>query len=697
VNRKTMQTTRGPRDAAHPVALDYLETKYQNTLKEWQKFVGGDKRINSDVIPHEILEGWERSAAMGIDPLKRPRNQILSGKDLESLLKENEDIITVSRVFMNHLYRFMTGSRFTVTLFDRRGYLLEIMMQDEFKANAIKAYWVVGAKWDESVSGNNGIGTVLVLKKPIRIFGPQHFNAEYHYDTISSAPIFGPDGEFLGGLSIMSYYYKTSPNTLAMTVTAAQTIENQLQIQKALNEAQIASSYQKTVIASIPEALITINNKGCISLLNDNAVRLFHLERKQVEGKTIASVFGEENQRFLSLLDGNNRVSDQEVRIFAGDAGNDYTLTCNTINSPQGETLGKIIILNEIKRVKTLVARMIGAKANFQFRDIHGQNPRFLKTVEQARTVSQSTSNVLLLGKSGTGKDIFAQAIHNASARKNGPYVAINCAAIPRDLITSELFGYSEGAYTGSRRGGNPGKFELADGGTIFLDEIAETPLELQAVLLRVIEDKSIIRIGGTRIRPVNVRIVAATNKDLLEEVRRGNFREDLFYRLNVFTLQLIPLRERLDDIPILLDYLINKYSKLMGKRIDSIDARVTEVFLRYPWPGNVRELQNVIERMMNVAHQAELTVDLIPSEILNYHGIDDRIEKPVSGEKKNGPETPDHMISVFQNYNSLREKAEEEMISQMLSMGIPKNKIAQKMNLSRMTVYRKMKRYKLS
>lgn len=268
--------------------------------------------------------------------------------------------------------------------------------------------------------------------------------------------------------------------------------------------------------------------------------------------------------------------------------------------TPTGKFMGKILIFSEIKRIKTLVTKMIGAKANFQFEDICGQNPRFLLTLEQGRLVSQSSSNTLLLGESGTGKDIFAQAIHNASLRREGPYVAINCAAIPRDLITSELFGYSEAAFTGSRRGGNQGKFELADGGTIFLDEIAETPLELQAVLLRVILDKSIIRIGGSRVRPVDTRIIAATNKDLLEEVRKGNFRKDLYYRLNVFTIHLLPLTERLDDIPRLVEVFVRKYGDALGKKIYRIDDKVMDAFMHYSWPSNVRELQNVIERMMN-------------------------------------------------------------------------------------------------
>jgi len=287
--------------------------------------------------------------------------------------------------------------------------------------------------------------------------------------------------------------------------------------------------------------------------------------------------------------------------------------------------------------------------------------------------VSRSNTNVLLLGRSGTGKDIFAQSIHNASMRKNAPYLAINCAAIPRDLISSELFGYAEGAFTGSRRGGNQGKFELADGGTIFLDEIAEMPLELQAVLLRVIEDKSIIRIGGTQIKPVDIRIIAATNKNIEEEVRKGNFRDDLYYRLNVFTLHITPLSERTDDIPLLVDLFVKKYGRAMGKEIDKIDKKVIEKFMNYSWPGNVRELQNVIERMLTLAHTNELTVDLIPAGILRPH-------------------SPEFKEEDFESPKDM----ERRMIIKLLSMNISKREIAQRLKIGRTTLYRKLDQYKL-
>ena len=664
------------------LATFYVD-RYNKTFLEWNKYIKGDERVDSTVVPEEILESWNRCRRFGVDPLCKPEHKILTGSELQTLLADNKEFISISKPFLLNLYRFVKGSRFVVGLFDRQGYVLDTMQDnDEATKENIKLQWFPGVRWEENSAGNNAAGTVLALKKPIRIFGTQHYNKTFHKLTVSSAPIFNPDGELIGGITLTAFYYATNPHTLGMAVAAAQAIENELRAQKALRdskaafeETELAFSLQKTVIEFIPEALIALDSKGCISVINDKAIEKFCLEERDIKGKHIRNISEEVNHHFLSMIETNEPFTDADVRIFTKNGYSDYTLTCNPIVTPTGKIMGKILIFSEIKRIKTLVTKMIGAKANIRFEDICGRNPRFLMTLEQARLISQSSSNALLLGESGTGKDIFAQAIHNASLRKDGPYLAINCAAIPRDLITSELFGYSEGAFTGSRRGGNQGKFELADGGTIFLDEIAETPLELQAVLLRVIEDKSIVRIGGSRIRPVDTRIIAATNKDILEEVHKGNFRKDLYYRLNVFTINMLPLTERLDDIPLLVDLFIKKYGKTLGKNIRRIDNKVMDAFMRYSWPGNVRELQNVMERIINYTRSDELTVDLIPLEILNARHAP-------------GPSLDIDMESP--------EDAEKKLIGRMLNLRFPKNQIAERMAVSRTTLFRKMKKYGL-
>jgi PAS domain S-box-containing protein len=662
-----------PSKAMPLMDADYYEQINQRTFQEWNKFIKGDGPINTSVIPQEVLDSWIRCKKLGVDPLARPDNKILTGQELRALLLRNKEFINVSRPFMKNLYRFMEGSGSLVSLFDREAFVLEVIGDPHEGEIFHSARGVVGACWDEKYAGNNGAGTVVEYQKPLQTFGSQHYIRMYHKATASGAPIFNSNGEFIGGIVLSGRYYRANPHTLGMAVAAALAIENELRIHKAFAECRVAYSYQNTVISSIQEAMIAVDSTGRVTLINDNARKMFALEDISVEGKRIRDLLSHENHSFFALIDNNETLTDTEVRIHSRKSGGDYTLTCNPILSTEGESIGKIIILNEIQRAKSMVTKMMGAKANLRFDDIYGQNPRFLMTVDQARMVSQSSSNVLLLGKSGTGKDIFAQSIHNASDRKNGPYLAINCGAIPRDLIASELFGHEEGAFTGSRRGGNQGKFELADGGTIFLDEIAETPLELQTALLRVIDDKSVLRIGGTRVRPMDVRIIAATNKDLREEVRKGNFREDLYYRANVFAIEMIPLCDRLDDIPLLTDHFIKQYASTMKKIITHVDKKVIDIFMNYSWPGNVRELQNAIERMINFLKTSELTVELIP----------DHIRHPVPAR-----ESREESIAP--------QEAERLMIARMLNQKIRKNRIAEKMNISRATLYRKMKQFEL-
>ncbi|MFB3924997.1 MAG: sigma-54-dependent Fis family transcriptional regulator [Syntrophales bacterium] len=651
--------------------MDHAE-RYSMIMKEWRKFVN-NVPVNYDfIISRTILDSWFRCRQNRVSPYMRQVPVVLSEEELTVVLDKNRELIDLCLPFMQHLYNLVMGSGFLVVLSDSNGYLLEIIGDPDVKESVKRGNFIVGACWSEEVAGTNGVGTVLKLGTPLQVFGCEHYCINSHKWTCSGAPIHDSENNLIGAIDMTGPYHKANPHTLGMVSAAAHAIENQIRLKKALTECQIADSFQRTVISSIPEMILTIDNNGTISMMNKNAKKMFGPDAENYLGRDIREIWGRQNENLLSLICSNNAVTDAEVRLSFRNAQGDYTLTCYPILSTN-KTIGKIIIINEIKRARTLVTKMMGAKAKFYFEDIIGRNSGFQATLRQAQLASQSNSNVLLLGESGTGKDILAQAIHNGSSRKDGPYVAINCAAIPRDLITSELFGYSDGAFTGSRRGGSRGKFELAEGGTIFLDEIGETPLELQSALLRVIEDKSIIRIGGTKVLPVDVRIVTATNKNLKEQVRQGKFREDLYYRLNVFTIHLPPLRKRKDDIPVLVECFLKKISKVMGKQIDRIDDRVLEIFMNYHWPGNVRELQNVLERMVNIAHTHILTVDLLPFEIMDAQSKDD----------------VDHGIESV-------DEIERRLLSRMINANLSKKEMAKKLGVSRSTLYRKLEQYEL-
>jgi len=642
--------------------MDHDE-KYNTIFKEWKKFMNG-MSVDDSIISPIVQESWTRCKKIGIDPYI-PKLPILDREKIAELLEKNKNIITISLPFMRNLHLFVEGSGFCVALFDANGYMLDVLGDHDVLEHLKGLNFIAGCCWAEDVMGTNAVGTGLKLDRPLQISDAESYCRGAHKWASSAAPLHNASSELIGLICITGPYQKANPHTLGMVVAVVYAIENEIKLRDTLNKLRIAHCFQKTVISSIPEIVVSIDNSGCISMVNENFKKVFGEDEKKLLGRNFAAVVGKNNKYISDLINNNGLLTDVSVRVSYGKVQGDFTLSCYPILS-QDDTVGKVITMSEIKRARILATKMMGAKANFSFPDIIGQNKKFLEAIRQAQIASKIQSNVLLLGESGTGKDIFAQAIHNDSSRSDGPYVAINCATIPRDLITSDLFGYSEGAFTGSRKGGSQGKFELADGGTIFLDEIGETPLELQAALLRVIEDKSVIKIGGTRVTKIDVRIIAATNKDLKEEVRKGNFREDLYYRLNVFTIRITPLRERQDDILHLVDSFVKHIGKSLGKKIEKIEDDVLRILTNYGWPGNVRELQNVLERMINIAHTNILTVDLLPSEV-----TDDRhTDNP-------GTETVDAI--------------ERELIVNMIKSNIPKRQIAKKLGMSRSTLYRKL------
>lgn len=257
-----------------------------------------------------------------------------------------------------------------------------------------------------------------------------------------------------------------------------------------------------------------------------------------------------------------------------------------------------------------------GGPRLYSFADIKGISPAIVQVRAMAERAASTDATVLIRGESGTGKEVFAQAIHSAGPRQSGPFVAVNCAAIPETLLESELFGYDEGAFTGARKGGKPGKFELAHGGSLFLDEVGDMPLLLQAKLLRVLQERVIERVGSNAVQPVDVRIIAASNRDLRALIERGQFREDLYYRLNVIPLEIPPLRQRRADLHLLIDHFLKKYGHLLGKEGCRLAAGVLNALHRYDWPGNVRELENTIQYMVSLTQGAMITPESLPPHL---------------------------------------------------------------------------------
>ncbi|MGI6732022.1 MAG: sigma-54 interaction domain-containing protein [Anaerovoracaceae bacterium] len=323
----------------------------------------------------------------------------------------------------------------------------------------------------------------------------------------------------------------------------------------------------------------------------------------------------------------------------------------------------------------------INFAAFHKFEDIRTNNPKMKRLIAYAKEISKYDVSVLIEGESGTGKELFAQAIHNESKRANGPFVPINCGAIPAELIESEFFGYAEGAFTGASKGGKAGKFEQASGGTLFLDEIGEMPLSQQVVLLRVLETKRVTRIGGNKAIPVDVRVICATNKDLYKEVVEKRFRSDLYFRLNVINLNIPPLRERKEDIKLIFNEMLNRYQTVNMEIEEDINDEIMAKLYEHEWPGNVRELNNMFERIIYAPKGQRMEfLNMINSS--NYNALSD---------------SPDNERNIKVNERNNEQLDELSKITNLLAMYENNiSMVARKMGISRNTLYKKLKKYNL-
>ena len=315
--------------------------------------------------------------------------------------------------------------------------------------------------------------------------------------------------------------------------------------------------------------------------------------------------------------------------------------------------------------------------SQYSFDKIVGNSPRFAEVKKAGYKAAKTMFPVLLTGETGTGKEVFANAIHNNGEQREKPMVSINCAAIPNELLESELFGYEEGAFTGAKKGGKKGKFELASGGTLFLDEIGDMPLGMQAKLLRVLQESVVERIGGTKPIPIDIRVICATNKNIEQMVEEGAFREDLYYRLNIIPIELPPLRKRKEDLPALIEYYIAYYNQKLGKSMRGVSPEALQTLTSYDWPGNVREMKNIIEYLENIAEGEIIQLSDLPDHIVMRSG------------------------KGFEDWSldEIVEDYEKRVLSSMVKKGATleeKNQLAENLKISRATLYRKLKKYDL-
>jgi len=450
-----------------------------------------------------------------------------------------------------------------------------------------------------------------------------------------------------------------------------------------------------SVFNSMADGLLVLDKEGRVSQSNPAAQEITGYRDEDFLGIHVIDLFSGKAPYTMKLLETGESFKDREIFIDGVRGKIHATASGKPRVDANNKVTGAIIILRPIARVQELVNKISGAQASFTFNSIIGDDENLKNSIRLAIIASTNNSTVLLQAASGTGKEIFAQAIHNGSSRKNGPFVAINCAALHRELVGSELFGYVDGAFTGAKRGGRPGKFELANNGTLFLDEIGDMPLEQQAMLLRAIQEKAILRVGGDSLINVDVRIIAATNQDLLELVGQGRFRADLYYRLNVVRISIPALKERREDIKLSFEYFIKDMSPRFNKRITDIDDEVIECLKDYDWPGNIRELQNVVERTLLVAENGRITIDCLPREVVDSADIDsiDRFPR----QHRVFAALPSSLSNRSTRKLQVGEQEKDKIVRTLDRYGGNVSKTAADLGISRNTLYRKMKSYAIS
>ncbi|WP_251860583.1 sigma 54-interacting transcriptional regulator [Clostridium sp. Marseille-Q2269] len=550
---------------------------------------------------HEIIKkSHNRCIKYGIKKEKVFPTTILKEDKLRVLLERNGELIKIAKHFIKILYDFLKGSGFALYLTDKTGFPLIIIGDEDIIKDMADMGIVEGADMSEKSTGTNAIGTALKEDRSIQISGDEHYIYAYNVWTCSAAIIHNKERSIIGCLNLTGRRQLVHPHSLGLVVAAVKSIENGLEAEKSENELFKTHQYLNKVIDSINSGMFAADINGLIKSINNSACIMLNIKKENIMKIRTQDILCNW-EYILNALNSGKKYENKEIIYSNNNKKKRFNITAYPIKNKNGTITGAVVMFKDMMNVYNLVNKYTGMIATYTFDDIVGKSEKFITTIRQAKKISNSPSTVLIQGESGTGKELIAHSIHNNSNRKNNSFVAINCGAIPKSLIESELFGYEEGAFTGAKRGGHVGKFELASGGTLFLDEIGEMPLHMQVNLLRVLQEGSFTRIGGNKYINIDIRIIAATNKDLKAEVKKGTFREDLYYRLSVIPICVPPLRERKEDIEILIEYFLKVKSIKLNKPIPNISEDLYEELINYRWPGNVREIENCIENIVNM------------------------------------------------------------------------------------------------
>ena len=665
------------RDASkvHPVrdsigeSLENASYSEHHTRDAWERFVTSENAadVRMPQTRDEILDSWRRSREQGVDAGIQASRKILDENQIFLRRERNAALRQAASAAFKRLEPHLKDAKTILILADDQGIIIDAIGDAGVLEEGQEIHLEIGGDWNENTIGTNGIGTVLRAGKPVYVHAAEHFVEGVQSWTCAGAPILDPFTQSVIGVVDLSGPPQIfRQHNVALVLAMAREIEIALAEQTQVERTQLLEAFLMSEYSRAHDSVVLVDQTGRVLFRRG-------LDEDVLRRATELSV----GHKLLPKLEG---LSDQDIPKLLP-----LNVEAEGIErlKLEGVFRGAALFLKNTGRVqrKTGATCKIKPRANVAEGEIQivGSSPKMVDAIGLAERAALANVSVLIHGETGVGKELFARLIHSRLAMTDPPYVPVNCAAISSDLIGAELFGYAEGAFTGAARGGRTGKFELANNGVLCLDEIGDMPIELQPYLLRALEQRAIYRIGDNRRRPVDVRLVAMTNRDLRTEIEKGSFRRDLFYRISVMTIEVPPLRERGNDLQELIEYFSEYFAEEMDRAPLIFTEKALEQLARYQWPGNVRELRNVVQRFYLVKSDNVVTERDLPPEIQD--------------DFENGDEYS--LQHILGGHSGDLESIEASAIRRaIIAENSNLTKVAQVLGISRPTLYRKMKRY---
>jgi len=603
------------------------------------------------IISERLARSWERSVAAGLLPLGHlPAAEPSSSGELRQVLARNHELLAYSRPVMEYLFEQVQPLQSVVVLADNHGTLMHTLGDPHFMSKSARVALSTGACWHETQRGTNAIGTALAEQSAIEIHGAEHFLERNGFLTCAAAPIMSSCGKLLGILDVSGEQHSGHPHTLGLVNTAARMIENRLLIASCRRHLRLHLHAQAEGIGTVAEGIVVLSGDGWIIGANRVGLALLHLTASQIGATQLGAVMDVDLDNLLAR---HHRRPHQLVPVHLQDG----SLVFVQLHSDS-------TMLAPIKT--SAAAAPIDALAALDSGDLRWRN-----AADKVRRVIDKSIPILIQGESGVGKEYFARAVHDSSQRRNGPFVAINCGAIPENLIEAELFGYAPGAFTGANKGGSLGRLRQAHGGSLFLDEIGDMPLPMQTRLLRVLQERSVTPLGAASPVAIDFSLLCATHCKLKEQIESGAFRSDLYYRINGLTVQLPALRER-SDFGALVEHIL---AALHPGRALQLTPVLLERMRGYAWPGNLRQLSSVLRTAAAMLDADENCID--------WKDLPDDIAEDLLVE-------PHHAIHAPIPLN-LKELSHSTILQVLESSRGNISLAARTLGISRQTLYRKM------